>query len=104
MIRFIQERGQSLAKMVTIRFPSILSKMIGEKKVVFEAKTMGEALDKLAEIYGERLKEKMFEESGSLNRFLIFCLNGMMIPTDEILTTHLKENDEVAILVVISGG
>jgi sulfur carrier protein ThiS len=31
-------------------------------------------------------------------------LNGMMIPTDEILTTHLKENDEVAILVVISGG
>lgn len=90
--------------MVTIRFPSILSKTIGKKIVVFEAKTIGEALDKLAEIYGERLKEKLFEESGNLNRFLIFCLNGMTIPTAEIFTTPLKENDEVAILVVISGG
>ncbi len=90
--------------MVIIIFPSILSKIIGKKKIILATKTLGEAFDKLAEIYGERLKEKMFEESGSLNRFLIFCLNGRMISTAEILTTPLEENDEVAILIVISGG
>src|SRR4030042_3164084 len=97
-------RHLSLSKLVTIFFPSILSKKIGVKKVAVAAKTLGEALDRVADVYGNRVKEKMFEESGSLNRFLLFALNGRMIPTAEILTTPLEENDEVAILVVIGGG
>jgi len=98
------KRHLPLSKLVTIFFPSIISKQIGVKKVAVAAKTLREALDRVAEIYGNRVNEMMFEESGGLNRFLIVALNGRMIPTAEILTTPLEEYDEVAILVVIGGG
>jgi molybdopterin synthase sulfur carrier subunit len=90
--------------MVTILLPSLLSKVTGEKKVFLMAKTLGEALDKLVEVYGTPLKEKMFEESGNLNRFLNFYLGGRAIPPIEFTRTPLKEDDEVAVLVVIGGG
>ena len=90
--------------MVTILLPSVLSKVTGEKKVVLIAKTLGEALDMLVEVYGAPLKEKMFEDSGHLNRCLNFYLEGRAIPPIEFAKTPLKEDDEVAVLVVIGGG
>jgi molybdopterin converting factor small subunit len=100
----LYKKGLSLAIMVTILLPSLLSKVTGEKKVALVAKTLGEALDKLVEIYGMPLKNKMFDGSGNLNRFLNFYLKGRMIPPAEFTTTPLEEDDEVSILVVISGG
>jgi molybdopterin converting factor small subunit len=90
--------------MVTILLPSILSRVTGEKKVFLLAKTLEEAIDKLIELYGVSLKEMMFEESGSLNRFLNFYIGGKVIPPVDFARTLLKQDDEVAILIIIGGG
>ena len=90
--------------MVTVLFPSILSNVTKEKMTVISAKTLGEAIDKLVEKYGKPFREKIFEEHGELNRFLKFYIKGRNISELNKLDTHLNEFDEIAILVIISGG
>ena len=90
--------------MVTILFPSILSKVTEEKKTKICAKTLREAIDKMLEKYGETLREKMFEESGHINRYLRFYIKGRSTSELNELDASLSEEDEVVILVIIGGG
>ncbi len=90
--------------MVKVLFPSILLKITKEKKTEIPAKTLGEAIDKLVEKYGKPFKEKIFEESGIINRHLRFYIKGRCIPENNKLDTPLNDQDEIAILIIISGG
>jgi len=78
-------------------------KVTKEKETVVSAETLGEAIDKLLEKYGDPLRDLLFEKSGELDRFLKFYIKGgsVLKPTME---TPLRDDDEVVILVVISGG
>jgi molybdopterin converting factor small subunit len=89
--------------MVKILFPSIIVKATKERETTVTAETLGEAIDKLIEKYGDPLRDLIFEKSGELNRFLKFYIKGSSVlkPTME---TPLRDDDEVVILVVISGG
>ena len=89
--------------MVKIRFPSLIVKATKEKETVVNATTLGEAIDELLEKYGEPLRELLFEKRGELNRYLRFYIkdSGIFNPT---IATPLNEDDEVLILIVISGG
>lgn len=89
--------------MVKILFPSIIVKATKEREIILTANTLGEAVDKLLKKYGDPLKELLFEKTGELNRYLKFYIKGSSVlkPTME---TPLRDDDEVAILVVISGG
>lgn len=78
-------------------------KVTKEKETVVSAETLGEAIDKLLEKYGYPLRDLLFEKSGELDRFLKFHIKGgsVLKPTME---TPLRDDDEVVILIVISGG
>ncbi len=89
--------------MVTILFPSLISRVIKEKRTEVIAETLGEAIDKIIEKYGKQLSEIMFD-SGELNRFLRFYIKGRNIQETEKMNTPLKPDDEIAILVIIYGG
>lgn len=89
--------------MVTILFPSLISRVIKENRTEVTAETLGEAIDKLIEKYGKQLTEIMFD-SGELNRFLKFYIKGRNIPETDKMNTPLKPDDEIAILIIISGG
>lgn len=89
--------------MVTILFPSLISRVIKENRTEVIAETLGEAIDKLIEKYGKQLTEIMFD-SGELNRFLKFYIKGRNIPETDKMKTPLKPDDEIVILIIISGG
>ena len=89
--------------MVTILFPSLISRVIKENRTEVIAETLGEAIDKLIEKYGKQLTEIMFD-SGELNRFLKFYIKGRNIPENDKMNAPLKPDDEIAILIIIGGG
>ena len=89
--------------MVTILFPSLISRVIKENRTEVIAETLGEAIDKLIEKYGKQFTEIMFD-SGELNIFLKFYIKGRNIPETDKMNAPLKPDDEIAILIIISGG
>lgn len=74
-----------------------------EKETVVYAKTLGEAVDELLEKYGNPLRDLLFEKPGELNRYLRFYIKGSSV-FKSTMETPLKDDDEVVILIVISGG
>jgi molybdopterin synthase sulfur carrier subunit len=90
--------------MVEIFFPSIISNVTESRHETIPSNTFNETLKILVEKYGSPLKDLIFEENGEINRFLQFYLNGKKIDHRDLKHTKLGENDELAILVVITGG
>ena len=90
--------------MVTIIFPSLISKLIHEKQTEVQARTLGEALNKLIEKYGESFKQLIFDETGKIHRFLFFYVYGKRINSFDISKEVLKEDDRINILIIITGG
>lgn len=90
--------------MVNVLFPSIVSKVTGEKRIRIEAKNISELIERLVEHYGKDFRGALFEESGELNRYLRIYVDGR--PVEDVMKkdASLDENSNVAILVVISGG
>jgi len=91
--------------MVKIVFSSVLTSITGgerEKKV--DAPTVWKALEKLAEIYGELFKKRIFDSQGRPKRFINFYLNNKDIRFLGGLETRVREDDELLILPAVSGG
>ena len=79
------------------------ARITNEKKIELSGDSLGEILDKLIEKYGNPLNNLLFEESGELNRFIKFYVNGRDVL--ELERDHpLNEDDEISILIVIGGG
>lgn len=90
---------------VRIVLPSILAGIISqEKEVEVTAATLGEALNKLAEKYGDSFKQKVYDLDGKPRRLLNLYVNGRNAWFLDRLDTKLQDGDEISILPAVSGG
>jgi molybdopterin converting factor small subunit len=90
--------------MVRILFPSLIVKVTGEKETQVEARTLGEAVERLVERYGESFEKAIFDRPGEINRYLRFYIRGRPVQEHYDLQTRLEEGDEIVLLIIISGG
>ena len=71
---------------------------------LWSAITIGELLTRLTEKYGEKFREYLYDERGTVQSFLSILVNGKSIYVLQGLDTELKEGDSVAILPPVGGG
>ncbi|MDY7082805.1 MAG: ubiquitin-like small modifier protein 1 [Halobacteria archaeon] len=84
--------------MVDVRFSSALESITDERTTTVDAKTVNEAIDILAESYGEEFQD------GELRRFVNLYVNGEDVRHHDGLETKLDDDDEISILPAVSGG
>ena len=90
--------------MTAIRIPPVLRQQAGnQKKVEVTGSTVGEALVSLLGEY-PGLREQIFTEDGSLNRFVNVYVNGRDVRYEQELATPVGESDEVILLPAMAGG
>ena len=90
--------------MTAIRIPPVLRQQAGnQKKVEVTGSTVGEALESLLGEY-PGLREQIFTEDGSLNRFVNVYVNGRDVRYEQELATPVGESDEVILLPAMAGG
>ncbi|WP_309492465.1 ubiquitin-like small modifier protein 1 [Candidatus Hecatella orcuttiae] len=90
---------------VKISFPSVFTALTrGEREVEVSASSLREALSQLVERYGEKFKDRVFDQAGNLRRLLNIYVNGKNIRHLQGLETALKDGDEVSVLPAVSGG
>ena len=86
-------------------FPSVIASVTaGEKETEVSASTLGEVIDRLVAKYGDAFKERIFDSSGNLSKFLNFYVNGRNVRFLKQLETQLNDGDKVLILPTVSGG
>jgi len=68
-----------------------------------DAKTAGEALNALANLYPD-IKTHLFADNGQLRDFINLFIDGKNINTLQGLDTPVAENSEVMIIPAIAGG
>ncbi len=90
--------------MTAIRIPPVLRAQAGnQKKVEVTGSTVGEALGSLLEQF-PGLREQIFTEDGSLNRFVNVYVNGRDVRYEQELATPVGESDEIILLPAMAGG
>ena len=75
----------------------------GQAKVQAEGGTLGEILANLDAAY-PGLKERVFDESGEIKRFIQVFVNDEDVRFLEGLETVVKEGDSLAIIPAVAGG
>jgi len=89
---------------VTVLIPTPLRQYTGKKEsVVVEAKTVGEALQKLTSEYGE-LRRHLFTDDGKLRNFVNVYLGDEDIRFLQRDHTPLNDQDVLSIVPSIAGG
>lgn len=90
--------------MATVRIPTPLRKLTGGKEeIAMSGGTLKEILDGLEKTY-PGFRERMFDESGELRRFINVFINDEDVRFLQNLQTPVKDSDEVSILPAIAGG
>ncbi|MEM4390182.1 MAG: MoaD family protein [Candidatus Micrarchaeia archaeon] len=93
------------AKGIRVRFSSALKPQTGEAETTLpSANSVKEALALLSQKYGEAFRRRIFDEAGSVRRFISIYVNGEDIRFKNGVETKLKAGDEVLILPAVSGG
>lgn len=75
----------------------------GTARVSVEAGSVREAMDRLVGDY-PRLKQQLYDESGTLRSFVSLFLNGEDIHLRDGLMSRVSAGDTIEILLAISGG
>ena len=89
---------------VSVRIPTPLRKYTdGQSQVEVEGATVGEALANLGEAHPE-LRKRIFDDSGSVRRFVNVFANDEDIRFQDQLDTGLEEGDQISIVPAIAGG
>lgn len=90
--------------MPTVRIPTPLRKLTGEKEVVTaEGATIADILKSLDQSY-PGLNERLCDESGNVRRFVNVFLNDEDIRFLQETATLVKDTDEISIVPAIAGG
>ena len=89
---------------VKVTFYGLLRMETGEKETELDASTLREALNILTAKYGERFKEKIYDERENLRRFIYIYVNGKDMRFLDHLNTTLNHGDEVSIIPAVGGG
>jgi len=77
---------------------------VKDNKVILDVKDVKDLLSILDNRYGERFKEKFYDENRRPKRFINIFVNGVEIRSLNGLDTIFKDNDNVVILPVVTGG
>ena len=90
--------------MPTIRIPTPLRKLTGERETIeAEGGTVGELLTAIDQTY-PGLRERICDEQGQVRRFVNVYVNDEDIRFLEDQATPVKNTDEVSIVPAIAGG
>ena len=95
---------------VSVRFFTSLREIIGKKEETLTFSegskvTVGTVLKILAQRYGKRFVEYVYDEkTGEVKGFLQFLVNGKSATTLNGLQTALEDGDVLAILPPVGGG
>jgi sulfur-carrier protein len=89
---------------VTVKIPTQLRASAGgESQAVLDGATVQEVLDGLTERFGE-LRERLYDDDGSLRRFVNVYLAGEDIRFLDGLATAVPDGAELTILPAVAGG
>jgi len=89
---------------VTVRIPTPLRKFTGGKEQVeVRGATISEVIDDL-ELNFPGMKEKLYDDSGSIRKFLNIYLNDEDIRFMESVNTPVKDGDSISLIPAIAGG
>jgi MoaD family protein len=90
--------------MTAVRIPPVLRQQAGnQKKVEVTGATVGEALESLLGQY-PGLREQVFTEDGTLNRFVNVYVNGRDVRYEQELATPVETSDTIVLLPAMAGG
>jgi molybdopterin synthase sulfur carrier subunit len=95
---------------VSVRFFTSLRETVGKKEETLKFPegskvTVGIVLKTLAQHYGKRFVELVYDEkTGEVKGFLQFLVNGKSAVTLNGLQTELEDGDVLAILPPVGGG
>lgn len=90
--------------MTAVRIPPVLRAQAGnQKKVEVTGATVGETLNSLIGEFPS-LKEQIFTDDGTLNRFVNVYVNGRDVRYEQELDTPVAATDEVILLPAMAGG
>jgi len=81
-----------------------LAKTAGEKAVEIETSILRDAVDNLIGRYGEKFKNKIYDEKGKVRRFVNIYVNGKDIRFLKHLETQLNDGDNISIIPAVGGG
>src|SRR5919197_5020153 len=89
---------------VTVFIPTALRQFAGDRaEVAVDARTVGEALDKVTGEHAE-LRRHLYSEQGALRNFVNVYVNDEDIRAAQRLDTPVKEGDTISIVPAIAGG
>lgn len=89
---------------ILVRVPTPLQKLTGNRgEVQATGKTVKEALADIEKQFGG-IRERLYDEAGSLRRFINIYVNDEDIRFLQGEETVLKEGDEISIVPAIAGG
>lgn len=90
---------------VTVRIPTPLRKLTGEREIVTAdgGGSLLEIIERLDQEY-TGLKERICDETGEIRRFVNVYVNGEDVRFLSGLETPLKAGDEVSIVPAVAGG
>ncbi len=94
-----------MAKGIKVKFSSALKAQTHEAEtIVTEEGSVKKILDALVNKYGEAFQKRVFDETGSLRKFINIYVNGEDIRFSKGIETKLKSGDELLLLPAVSGG
>ena len=90
--------------MSTVKIPPVLrSSTGGEKEVPADGSNVGEVLRAVADAHPDT-ERQLFQEDGSLNRYVNVYLNDEDVRVLDGLDTPVKDSDTLVILPAMAGG
>jgi molybdopterin synthase sulfur carrier subunit len=89
---------------ILVRIPTPLRRLTGgQGEVTADGRTVQELLDSLERRF-PGIKERLYDETGQLRRFVNIYINDEDIRFAQGIDTTLKAGDEVSIVPAIAGG
>ena len=92
---------------VEVKFFTTLREITGKNIETIQLQnsiTIDELITLLAEKYGKKFREYIYNKKGKVQDFLSFLVNGKNINVLQGFDTKLKQGDVIAILPPVGGG
>jgi molybdopterin synthase sulfur carrier subunit len=89
---------------VSVELSGVLSQVSGEKHIQVDSLTVADALETLADKYGDDFRGRLFDPNGKPRRFINIYVNGRDCRFLKRLGTELRAGDTVTIIPAVSGG
>jgi len=90
--------------MARINIPNLLREFTDNRdNLLIKASTLKEGVKDLGKTYPE-LENKLCDNQGEIRKYIKFCLNQKPMNFSEYESYHLKDEDEISIIIPLAGG